>query len=58
MECTLYKKQYVGKAEKPFDRRLNNPINDVKIPHPKRILACKRFQEKNNDSNNNSNNNI
>ena len=30
MECTLYKKQYVGKSETSFNIRLNNHRKDVK----------------------------
>ena len=32
MECTSCKQQYVGKAETPFNIRLNNHRNDVKNP--------------------------
>ena len=51
MECTLSKKQYVGKAEIYFNISLNNHINDVKKIHPKTIFVCKHFQEKNHDFN-------
>ena len=51
MECTLCKKQYVGKAVIAFYIRLNNHRNDVKNPHPKTILVCKHFQEKNHNFN-------
>ena len=47
MKCTLCKKQYVGKSDTAFNMRLNNHRNDVKNTHPKIILACKYFQEKN-----------
>ena len=47
MECTLCKKQYVGKAETPFNIRPNNYINYVKNPHLKTILERKNFQETN-----------
>ena len=47
MECTLCKKQSVGKAETHFNIRLNNHRNYVKNPHSKTILACKNFKEKN-----------
>ena len=51
MECTLCKRQYVGKAGKAFNIQLNNHQNDVKNSHPKTILACKHFQEKNHNFN-------
>ena len=51
MECTLCKKQYVGKAETAFNILLNNHRDDVKNPHPKTILACKHFREKNHNFN-------
>ena len=51
MECTLCKKQYVGKAETAFNIRLNNQRNVVKNPHPKTILACKHFHEKSHNFN-------
>ena len=47
MECTLCKKQYVGKAETPFNIRVNNYIKDIKNTHPKTILECKNLQETN-----------
>ena len=34
MECTLFKIQYVGKAETAFNRRLNNHMEDVNNPKP------------------------
>ena len=46
MKCTLHKQQYVGKADTPFNLRLNNHRNDEESHHPKIILACKHFQEK------------
>ena len=52
MECTLCKKQYVGKAETAFNIRLNNHRNDIKNAYPKTILACKHFREKNHNFNN------
>ena len=44
MECTLCKKQYVGKSETSFNIRLNSNGKDVKKPDA--ILACRHFQEK------------
>ena len=49
MECTLYKK--VCRKGRPLSIRLNNHRNNVKNPHPKTILACKHFQEKNHNFN-------
>ena len=39
MECTLWKIQYVDKAETPFDIRLNNHRSDVSDPNA--IPACR-----------------
>ena len=47
MKCMLCKKQYVGRAEIDFNIRLNNHRNVVKNYHPKTILTCKNFPEKN-----------
>ena len=47
----LSKKQYVEKAETPFNVRLNNHRNDIKNPHPKTILAHKHLQEKSHNFN-------
>ena len=44
MECTLCKKQYVGKSETSFDIRLNNHRKDVEKPDA--ILACRQEKEK------------
>ena len=44
MECTLCKKQYIGKSETSFNFRVNNHRKDVK--NPDAILACRLFQEK------------
>ena len=44
MECTLCKRQYVGKSETSSNIRLNNHCKDVKKPDV--ILACRQFQEK------------
>ena len=44
MECTLYNKQYVVKAETAFNIRLNNHRKDTKNPNA--ILACRHFQQK------------
>ena len=41
IECTLYKKQYIGKAETDFDIRLNKHRKGVKGPDE--ILASKHF---------------
>ena len=51
IKCTLCKKQYVRKTEILFNVRLNNHGNDVTNPHPKTILACKYFWEKNHNFN-------
>ena len=42
MECILCNKQYVGKAEKTFNIRLNNHRKDVR--DQKVMLACTHFQ--------------
>ena len=39
MECTLCKIQYVGKAEMPFNTRLNNHRKDANSNNPKAIPA-------------------
>ena len=44
MECTLCKKEYVGKSETSFNIRLNNHRKDVKKLGA--ILACRHFQGK------------
>ena len=41
IECTLYNKQYIGKAEADFDIRLNKHRKGVKGPDE--ILASKHF---------------
>ena len=41
IECTLYKKQYIGKAETDFDIRLNKHRKGIKGPDE--ILATKHF---------------
>ena len=43
IERTLCNKQYVGKAETPFNIRLNNYRKDTKDPNA--ILACKYFRQ-------------
>ena len=43
MECILCNKQYVGKAETKFNKRLNNYRKDVKKVDA--ILTCKHFQQ-------------
>ena len=45
MECTLCKKQHVGKSETSFNARLDNHCKDVKKPDA--ILACQHIQQKN-----------
>ena len=45
IECTLCKKQYVGKSETSFHIKLNNHRNDVKKSDA--IFACRHFQERN-----------
>ena len=44
MECTLCKKQCVGKSETSFNVKLSNHPKDVKKPDA--TLACRHFQEK------------
>ena len=41
MECILCKMQYVGKAERAIQLRINNHRKDSKKPNS--ILACKHF---------------
>ena len=43
MECTLYNKQYEGKAETAFNIRLNNHRKDPKNRNA--ILARRQFQQ-------------
>ena len=45
MECTLCKIQYVGKAETPFDIRLNNHRKDTNGNNPKAIPASILFKQ-------------
>ena len=45
IECTLWKKQYVGKPETRFNIRLNKHCKDVKKPDA--ILASRHLQERN-----------
>jgi len=45
LECIKCKKQYVGKAETPFNIRLNNHRKDVSKPNA--IPACKHFAQNN-----------
>ena len=42
MECILWKIQYVGKSETPFNLRLNNHRKDVY--NPKAILMWNHFK--------------
>ena len=44
MECTLCKKQYVGKSETSFNIRLKNHCKDIKKPDA--IQACRGFKKK------------
>ena len=43
MECILRNKQYVGKADTNFNRRLNNHWEDVKKVDT--VMAFKHFQQ-------------
>ena len=45
MECTLSKLQYVGKAEIPFNIRLNNHRKDAIGNNPKAIPASIHFKQ-------------
>ena len=45
MECTLCKIQYVGKAEKPFNIRLNKHRKDANGNNPKPIPASIHFKQ-------------
>ena len=45
MECTLCKIQYVGKAEKPFNIRLNKHRKDANRNNPKPIPASIHFKQ-------------
>ena len=49
MECILCNKQYVGKAERSFNIRLNNHRKDVKKVDT--TMACKHFQQESQNSN-------
>ena len=49
MERTLYKIQYVGKAEAPFNLRLNNQRSDVSSPNT--LPPCCHFAQSNHDFN-------
>ena len=51
MECTLRKKQYVGKAETTCNIRLNSHRNGLKNPRLKTIFACEHFWERNHNFN-------
>ena len=42
MECIIYKVQYAGKSEIPFNLRLNNHRKDLN--NPKAIPACNHFK--------------
>ena len=44
MECTLFKKQYIGKSETKFNIRLNSHCKNIQKPDT--ILACRHFQER------------
>jgi len=45
MECTLCKLQYVGKAETPFNIRLNNHRKDATGNNQKAIPASMHFKQ-------------
>ena len=45
MGCTLCKVQYAGKAETPFNIRLNNHRKDAIGNHPKAIPASIHFKQ-------------
>ena len=45
MECTLCKIQYVGKAEKPFNIRLNKHRKDANSNNPKAIPVSIHFKQ-------------
>ena len=45
MECNLCKIQYVGKAETPFNVRLNNHQKDANGNSPKAIPASIHFKQ-------------
>ena len=45
MECTLYKIQYLGKADTPFNFRLNNHIKDANGNNPKAIPVSIHFKQ-------------
>ena len=45
VECTLYKIQYVEKAETPFNIRLNNHRKDANGNNPKAIPASIHFKQ-------------
>ena len=45
MECTLCKLQYIGKAETPFNIRLNNHRKDATGNNPKAIPASMHFKQ-------------
>ena len=49
MECILFNKQYVGKAETSFNVKLNNHQKDVK--NVDAIIACKHFQQESHNFN-------
>ena len=55
MECTLCKIQYVGKAETPFNIRLNNHRKDVDGNNPKAIPASIHFKQPRHNFNKHSN---
>ena len=45
MECTLYKIQYLGKADTPFNIRLNNHIKNANGNNPKAIPVSIHFKQ-------------
>ena len=45
MECSLCQIQYVGKAETPFNIRLNNHRKDANGKNPKAVSASIHFKQ-------------
>ena len=45
MACTICKIQYIGKAETPFNIRLNNHRKDANGNNPKAIPASIHFEQ-------------
>ena len=49
LECSICKRQYVGKSKTQLHKKLNNQRKDIKEPSP--ILLCKHFNSPNYDFN-------